>query len=299
MLARDSGPPVRSRSPRCSSSARGSLRNLVVYSPSRDSSRARTCGTPSTVWWAISCRQIHNRRSSAGRLHSWPNSSRLRHQDDQLVGRRTGDRQVVLPERAAGQVADHRPGGHRHHHRLHGLDHRAEHGGELVVAAAEAGSGSSRVVERRRPPCRATPPASRGGAGSPSSVRCAQWPRVTGTTVSSRPVTVVDRPGDVGDVQLGHPGELFELDALEGVDVGLAGVLGGDRQGQVAGRIPWHAAAALAEQLGQVAEQGEALEGVGRAAGHAHLTRHASPPPWPAPAAGARPAACRAGAVGV
>ena len=39
--------------------------------------RARTWGTPSTAWWAISWRQIHSRRSSAGRLHSSPNASRL------------------------------------------------------------------------------------------------------------------------------------------------------------------------------------------------------------------------------
>ena len=62
------------------------------------SSRRRTWGTPSTAWWAISCRQTHSRRSSAGRLHSSPNASRLRHDQHQLVARRPGDGRSYWPK---------------------------------------------------------------------------------------------------------------------------------------------------------------------------------------------------------
>ena len=40
--------------------------------------------------------------------------------------------------------------------------------------------------------------------------------------VTPRPVIEVGQAGGVGDLELGHPGELLDLDALERVDVGLA-----------------------------------------------------------------------------
>ena len=54
------------------------------------SSAARTWGTPSTAWVAISWRQTHRRRSSAGRLHSSPNCVEVGGDDGELVGRRAG-----------------------------------------------------------------------------------------------------------------------------------------------------------------------------------------------------------------
>jgi hypothetical protein len=62
-------------------------------------------------------------------------------------------------------------------------------------------------------------------------------------------------------VQLRHARQLLELDALERVGVGLRRALGGDLEGELAGRVPPEAALAL-EQLRQVAEERDALEGV-------------------------------------
>ena len=69
------------------------------------------------------------------------------------------------------------------------------------------------------------------------------------------------QPGGVGDLEVGHAGELLDLDAVERVDVGLGGVAGGDRQRQLAGGVPVDRSLLL-EQLGQVAEQRHALERV-------------------------------------
>ena len=98
--------------------------------------------------------------------------------------------------------------------------------------------------------------------------------RLTGMTVSSRPADGGRQAGDVGDLQLGHPGQLLELDPLDGLDVGLALAVGGDRQGQAAGGVPGDAAA-LPEQLGEVAEERQPLERVARGAGghRAHRMR--------------------------
>ena len=67
-------------------------RNPAAYSASRPDSVAPTWGTPSTAWWATSCRHTHSRRSSSGRLHSSANSARLGDDEHELVRRRPGDR---------------------------------------------------------------------------------------------------------------------------------------------------------------------------------------------------------------
>ena len=64
-----------------------------------------------------------------------------------------------------------------------------------------------------------------------------------------------------GHLQICHPGQLFELDALERVDVGFALAAGGDGQGELAGAVPLHGAL-VAEHAQHVAEERHALEGV-------------------------------------
>jgi hypothetical protein len=65
----------------------------------------------------------------------------------------------------------------------------------------------------------------------------------------------------VRHLQLGHPGQLLQLDPLGRLDVGFALPVGGDGQRQAAGRVP-RDTASLAEELGDVAEEGHPLEGV-------------------------------------
>ena len=62
-------------------------------------------------------------------------------------------------------------------------------------------------------------------------------------------------------MQVGHPGELLELEADRGVDVRLRHAAGGDRVGELAGRVP-RDRALLLDQAGQVAEERHPLEGV-------------------------------------
>src|SRR5262249_35155122 len=67
--------------------------------------------------------------------------------------------------------------------------------------------------------------------------------------------------GDVGDVEVGHPGQLLDRHPLDGVDVRLAGALRGDADAQLAGVVPAQPGL-LAEHLGEVAEERHALERV-------------------------------------
>ena len=177
-----------------------------------------------------------------GRLHSAPKASRLGTRMSSSSDGRPGDRQVVLPERAAGHVPDHRA-------RRSSPPSSAASPAASARAWPRAGrrpsprSGSSSAARRRRPrrQRRARRPASRAAAGSRRACAAPTAPRVTGRT---RELAAGDRrreAGDVGDVQLGHPGQLLERDALDRVDVGLARVVGGDGERQVAGRVPRHA----------------------------------------------------------
>ena len=103
--------------------------------------RARTWGTPSTAWVAISCRHTHRRRSSGGRLHSWPNSSRLAVTmgSSSVAGRGMGRSYGPNERRARCPTIE--PGGHAQHGRTDHLHERAHPGhgigraGQVVVAA--------------------------------------------------------------------------------------------------------------------------------------------------------------------
>ena len=79
--------------------------------------------------------------------------------------------------------------------------------------------------------------------------------RLTGTTVTEpRPARGAEAR-DLGDVQLRHPCQLFDADALHGVDVGLAlcrSVATLDRH--LAGVVP-RQAAPLTEHPGEIAEE--------------------------------------------
>ena len=79
--------------------------------------------------------------------------------DHQLVGGRAGDGQVVLAERAAGEVADHGAGGHAQHHRPDHLQQRA-HEPERVGGvgrdrrrrlAGVVAEGAGEALEERSP----------------------------------------------------------------------------------------------------------------------------------------------------
>ena len=61
--------------------------------------------------------------------------------------------------------------------------------------------------------------------------------------------------------KFGHAGKRFEADALEGIDIGFLTTVGGDRLCQLPGGIPADGAL-LGEKLGQITEQGHALEGI-------------------------------------
>ena len=195
---------------RCRSrTRRGSRRSMR-------SRAARTWGTPSTAWVAISWRHTHRRRSSAGRLHSLAELVEVGGDDGELVVGGPGDRQVVLAERALGQVADHRAGGHAEHR---GPDHLHERAPSRPSGSAALGgsSGTAGLVLVQR-------------AGQLLEQRPVGLERLLG------PLGAGDRDdgdaptgdrgrqaGGVGDLQVGDPGELLDLDALERVDVGLAG----------------------------------------------------------------------------
>ena len=71
-----------------------------------------------------------------------------------------------------------------------------------------------------------------------SSVRLTHWVRVTGVMVMPAPWCDGVEPAGVGDLELGHPGQLLELDARQRVDVGLGLAVGGDAVGDLAGRVP-------------------------------------------------------------
>ena len=74
----------------------------------------------------------------------------------------------------------------------------------------------------------------------------------------------------MGHLELGHPGQLLEADALERIDVGLGLAAGGDLEGELAGGVPADGPL-LAQDLGQIAEERDALERVRVAAGWIRL----------------------------
>jgi hypothetical protein len=179
----------------------------------------------------------------------------VRGHDDELVVGGSRDGQVVLAERSLREVADHRARRHPQHRRADHLHQRrhpghrvggtgwfvGNHGLVVVERSGELLEQRSVGVERLLGPLR---PGDRHDGDAPPGDRRRQ-------------------PGGVGDLEVGDPGELLDLDPLERIDVGFAGggVAGGDRQGELAGGIPVDRALLL-EQLGQVAEDRHALERV-------------------------------------
>ena len=236
-----------------------------VLADERPRCGARTWGTPSTAWWVISWRQIHSRRSSRRQAPLVAERVDVGHDDEQLVARAGGGSAGRTARTTGG------PGGRPCDPAVMASIigcMACSIGPSMAVNWSSApGRGRDRRQPRprRRRWRRATPRASRAAGGSRRACAAPTPPRLTGSTVSRPPGRRRRQAGHVGDVQLGHPRQLLERDALEGVDVGLAGAVGGDRLGQAAGRVPRHRAPALAQHLGQVAEQGEPLEGVGRA----------------------------------
>jgi hypothetical protein len=175
------------------------------------------------------------------------------HEHD-LVARRARDRQVVLPERSASEMSEHRPRGHPEHHGTERLHDAAEHLGHRIVGVVEFGVGGAGAATERlgqrleqlavRGECLLDPlePRHRYDGHASAGGRSGQ-------------------PGGVGDLEVGHPGELFELDAVERIDVRFGCAFGGDRRGELSGCIPADRALLL-QHPGQIAEQRQVPEGV-------------------------------------
>ena len=179
-------------------------------------------------------------------------------QDHQVVTRRPRDREVVLAERTAREMAEQRADRHAQHHGTEGLHDAAEHLRHRVVEV--------RIVDlaRRHRDLHAT--------------RQRTCQRLEQASVRVERALHPDRAGDgldgqaaagrrcrqrrgVADLELGDPAQLFELDAIEGIDVRLGAAFRGDRGRQLAGGIPVHRALLLQHPC-EVAEQRDALEGV-------------------------------------
>ena len=118
--------------------------------------------------------------------------------DEQLVGRRSGDRQVVLAEGAPAEVAEHGP---RLQPEQHGTDHPPEvaeqlvGGGVVVRVGLTVADGTARRRAAPLSPAALSDTASRSNSGLwASRLRIAHSPRVTGATLRTRPVTEVARP---------------------------------------------------------------------------------------------------------
>ena len=169
---------------------------------------------------------------------------------EQLVGREPGEGQVVLAQGPTGQVAEHEA-------RLHAEQDGTEH---LAEVAEQLGGGVGRVVvvvARRRQ-----------GHGEalqerPVGLQAVQGPVAPGHGQDAEHAAGDRRvePRGCADLQVGHPHQLLEPDALERVDVGLRLAVGGQPGRRLAGDVPVHRALA-AEQPGQVAEHRQPLERV-------------------------------------
>ena len=248
-----------------SSSARGSGRKPATNSWMSDSSRRRTWGTPSTAWWAISWRQTHSRRSSAGRLHSSPKASMVGTTQHELVARRAGDR-AGRTGRSCGWPGG-RPSSPAVMPSIIGVSICMTLPSQAAVGSPAGSSNGSTSVDgwpaRRWPGTgRATWPAARTGAGRRRGWPATQRVRVTGTMVQRPAGDRRGEPGGVGDTcRSATRASCSSSNADRGVDVRLGLAAGGDRVGELAGGVPGDRALLL-DQAGQVAEERHPLEGV-------------------------------------
>ena len=164
--------------------------------------------------------------------------------------RGAGDGQFVTAEGPLGELAHHRPGGQRHHHRPHHLGDPGQHGPHRVVGL--------------------------GGRGQPGRDGRAQGGEEVAVVVDGavRPVGAVGhlhpqrlaaagggQAGGLGRLQLGHPHELLDGDPLGGVDVGLGLPAGGDAAGHLAAPVG-AGLARVADHPHQLAHERKRLEGV-------------------------------------
>ena len=172
-----------------------------------------------------------------------------RHQEE-LVGRPPGQGQVVLAQGLAAQVADHVA-------RLHAQQHRSDDPPEVAQqlgGGVGAGAlGLARGRHRGGQPLQVGPPRLEGlqrpvGAGGGGG---AEQPAGDGG----------GQAGGVAHVEVGHPQQLLQADALDGVDVGLGRPLGGRPQRDLAGDVPVDRSLP-GEEAGQVTEHRQALERV-------------------------------------
>ena len=85
--------------------------------------------------------------------------------------------------------------------------------------------------------------------------------RVTGTISTARPVVDRVQAGDLLHVEIGDASELLVAEAHGGVDVLLGRPLGGDHEGELAGRVPVQRPLPL-QHAGQVTEERHAAERV-------------------------------------
>ncbi len=180
--------------------------------------------------------------------------------DDELVGRRAGDGQVVLAERGRREVTDHRARGHADEHRGHHPHEVPEHRGRVPGGRVGVGRGG----RQRR--CQALEAGAEGGQAGLHPLGAGDGDDGDGPTGRGH-----REPRRLGHLQLGHAGQLFEADALEGVDVGLGLAPGGDLEGELAGGVPADGPL-LAQDLGQIAQERDPLEGIRFTAGWIRLT---------------------------
>ncbi len=166
-----------------------------------------------------------------------------RRNDEDLVGRaRYG--KVVLAQGVLTEVADHRTGRRRDHHRRKIREHRSEQGRERVV-----GMGLDRGV----PADRLTEPFEERAVG----LNRLGGPLGAGDGLDPRLAAHGGRRGDtrnLGEIEQSHPGQVFDGQAYLGLDVGLALALGRHGLGDLRCLLPGVGVAERPEQFAQVAE---------------------------------------------
>ena len=182
----------------------------------------------------------------------------------QLVRRGPRNGQGVLAQGPLGQMADHRAD-------LQAEEHRPDGGGPLAEQAAEVAEGFVAAESGGAARSSAGWPAPAGGPATGVMAVSTVPPRFEGPQCpvapahrnagQSAPVGRHRHAGGLHHVELRHPGQLLELDPLEGLDVVLRRAAGGHVEGERPGHLPLVGGVGP-QHVHEVTEQG--LEGIPR-----------------------------------